>query len=513
MTLLRTCGALALILLASTILNTSIFPAVALVSPLARDISTLCGAAFAVAIAVAAFTRPSLIRERPLSLGLLALLALSMIALYGGIVANSTAPIIAGALFGGVGMVWFSVLLGMALTRLSRQEALIAVSCAYVAIYGVRFLLTLAASPLPLGAAVFLYCASIAASYELVRPVVRDMFSSLHEQEAPGVLDATNPSSFLPFSSFVYVALIMFNAACGFEMAQTGGTLAPLWEAVSFVPVTLVLVAALAYRPRIASLDALHILASLLVFGGLLLIPLRMLPADGANLAAMGPAVLLRSGSDVFAVLTYLLIATIGARNPIGSLTTAAFTFAASWIGIVIGAAGPFILDGLSGEGPKATVLTTLLVTFVFVAYNFVALRNRSFDASVDAVVPAFSPRRDEASGAADGASPDGASIAREKATEADGAIPSPSPADAPGDDTRIDRGCAAVAARFGLTNREEDVLALLARGRTSPVIQKKLTVSHNTVKSHVRHIYAKLGVHSQQELIDLVDEAAEASL
>ena len=30
--------------------------------------------------------------------------------------------------------------------------------------------------------------------------------------------------------------------------------------------------------------------------------------------------------------------------------------------------------------------------------------------------------------------------------------------------------------------------------------------VSRNTVTSHIKHIYAKLGVHSQQELIDLVE-------
>ena len=29
--------------------------------------------------------------------------------------------------------------------------------------------------------------------------------------------------------------------------------------------------------------------------------------------------------------------------------------------------------------------------------------------------------------------------------------------------------------------------------------------VSYNTVKTHVAHIYTKLGVHSHQELIDLV--------
>ncbi len=51
-------------------------------------------------------------------------------------------------------------------------------------------------------------------------------------------------------------------------------------------------------------------------------------------------------------------------------------------------------------------------------------------------------------------------------------------------------------------------MLTLLARGRTSPIIQEKLVVSQNTVRTHVRHIYAKLNVHSQQELINLVDSA-----
>lgn len=66
------------------------------------------------------------------------------------------------------------------------------------------------------------------------------------------------------------------------------------------------------------------------------------------------------------------------------------------------------------------------------------------------------------------------------------------------------------MAAAYGLTTRELDVLRLLARGRTSPVIQERLVVSHNTVKSHVRHIYAKMGVHSQQQLIDVVEARKE---
>lgn len=68
------------------------------------------------------------------------------------------------------------------------------------------------------------------------------------------------------------------------------------------------------------------------------------------------------------------------------------------------------------------------------------------------------------------------------------------------------ERSCAALAQKCALTARELDVLLLLARGRNNSYIQEELTLTRNTVKSHIRHIYTKLDVHSQQELIDLVE-------
>ena len=68
------------------------------------------------------------------------------------------------------------------------------------------------------------------------------------------------------------------------------------------------------------------------------------------------------------------------------------------------------------------------------------------------------------------------------------------------------ERRCAEIAAQAGLTQREQEVFVLLARGRNSPYIQKELVITNNTVKAHVKHIYQKLGVNSHQQLIDLVD-------
>ena len=48
-------------------------------------------------------------------------------------------------------------------------------------------------------------------------------------------------------------------------------------------------------------------------------------------------------------------------------------------------------------------------------------------------------------------------------------------------------------------------MLALLAKGRSIPYIRDELIISRETAATHAKHIYAKLGVHSRQELIDLV--------
>ena len=66
---------------------------------------------------------------------------------------------------------------------------------------------------------------------------------------------------------------------------------------------------------------------------------------------------------------------------------------------------------------------------------------------------------------------------------------------------------CATLQNRFGLSERETEVALLLAQGRSRPYIREKLFISKNTVATHIKHIYGKMGIHSREELIDAVSE------
>lgn len=65
---------------------------------------------------------------------------------------------------------------------------------------------------------------------------------------------------------------------------------------------------------------------------------------------------------------------------------------------------------------------------------------------------------------------------------------------------------CAIVGEMYGLTERERDVLLPLTHGHSANRISDDLFLSYYTVRAHTRNIYSKTGVHSRQELIELVE-------
>ena len=63
------------------------------------------------------------------------------------------------------------------------------------------------------------------------------------------------------------------------------------------------------------------------------------------------------------------------------------------------------------------------------------------------------------------------------------------------------------LAITYQLTDREVEIVALLARGKTNAEIAQEAFISEGTVKVHLHHIYRKLGIHTRKELRALVEE------
>lgn len=73
----------------------------------------------------------------------------------------------------------------------------------------------------------------------------------------------------------------------------------------------------------------------------------------------------------------------------------------------------------------------------------------------------------------------------------------------------RISERCSEVTKQYRLSPREDEIVRLLAQGKTNAAIERELFIASGTLKAHIQHIYVKLGIHSRKELAELVDAGA----
>ncbi len=174
------------------------------------------------------------------------------------------------------------------------------------------------------------------------------------------------------------------------------------------------------------------------------------------------------------------------------------------FLGVLVSAAfSKAILDGIfTLEQIAAASMVALVIATMFVIDD-----KRSFAAPGNALV---NENAAESDGTAD-ASDDSETLSH--AFDAPSQIAgSETAADAMRPSQSTEERVAAIARKYRLTRREAEVFALLARGRSIPYVRDALVISRETAATHAKHIYAKLGVHSRQELIDLVaDYQAES--
>ena len=179
------------------------------------------------------------------------------------------------------------------------------------------------------------------------------------------------------------------------------------------------------------------------------------------------------------------------------------FVFPLGWSFILLGFTCGALFGQVSGllygdEAGAVQSITVVLVIVAVVASSILAAAQ--YPKVLDQDATSTNDKSSDAGAALDeGATPVAAAVPQAAVPTRPSVPPDP-----------IALACADLVARHALSGREEEVLELLARGNTRASIADKLCISENTVRVHVKNIYAKLRIHSKQQLIDMVDQRAK---
>ncbi len=464
------CGvALALRTYQSWLLNNGLFPTVGAVFTPVSEVQTAAGLCIELLVLLAAMRAPRLLRPRPLLAGSLVCCVLGVVVLC---LFASVSPI--GATVGLVlrmaGSLLGVYLLGVALSRVGDARLMaVSASCAVLAATCVaRFV------PAPaFQASVAIDAALTLVSFALTWRAAELAIARIAEGPEVEVWALANPRSFLPSNHQVFVLMLIFSVAVGFGSTLRIADFVPRTSGLSIVALACVLVwflVAPAGRKH-GREDSLFVASALLVAAGFLAAPLEGLGMGTAN-------ALLYAGRLAFSVLSWTALAALCARNPAGSVMVLTCGELANGVGVFIGFELGYLCNMLLVAHPEVAAAVTSAAVLALFAYALTGLRGFSFAETIRGVEPAAP-------------------------------LPSPEPA-VPSREQSLDASCDRLSAERGLTEREREVLGMLARGHNGYRIRDELTLSYNTVKTHVKRIYRKLDVHSQQELIDLVDREAE---
>lgn len=260
--------------------------------------------------------------------------------------------------------------------------------------------------------------------------------------------------------------------------ASTGGIGEAVFAGVAGVMIVIAVVSVAFFGET--KIDLAYKLVVPLMAAGLLLLPFL---ASGREAVS---AVAIMSGYILFEIYVWASLADRASNvdSPtalvygLGKSCMNAGLLAGTFVGIYFGSSSSMLLVGV----------------LVFIVYLFIVMEN----ASSPGVGVALSLEKAEI------LEDDGPLSARDKVTIVEAAQMNLSEAF----NALLNERCSSAANEYHLSPRETEVLGLLARGRSLQAIADSLNVAYSTVKTHTDRIYAKMGVHSRQELIILLEQS-----
>lgn len=103
-----------------------------------------------------------------------------------------------------------------------------------------------------------------------------------------------------------------------------------------------------------------------------------------------------------------------------------------------------------------------------------------------------------------------GESAQKDGSDQIDSPVSGISPSSREPEQTSIEEACDSIAHAYGLSKRQSEVMSFLTTGRDIDHIARTLGLSPNTVRSYRKSLYATLGIHGRQELLDLIERERE---
>ena len=296
----------------------------------------------------------------------------------------------------------------------------------------------------------------------------KDCLDTISKGDAPIDLELSNPNSFISWRSGLYVGLLLFSAILGISLTFSGegdGFASNLLSAVFGLAITVWFARAKTKSKE----DSLFSLAAVSAVAGLAFMPVDSFWGNLATQAMPSMAV------SIFIVLIWFLIFLVGSRSIYAMLPTLCVLWAIQSFGVLLGAV---MGHRLNAESIAVSEFSAVALVVLF-AWLWIGFRKFSFHNAVESLTVLASEEPLEVEQGASGAS--------------------------------IEKTCEELGSRYGLTKREIEIFDLLAHGRNGRYIQEKYVISRNTAKTHIRNIYAKLDVHSHQELIDFVENRGKS--
>lgn len=444
------------------LLYNGVVPPVAGLVPFVAELQSALSVTAGLLILSAAMRRPRLLRPAYLLAGTIVCCGVYVASL-------CIAPRFALAILVGMALRAATLPLGYCLAgiALSRSEHARIVSAAIPCAILIATCFARFAPAPPLRVAVLLDGAISLGSVALTWKAGGSVLADIAEGPTGEVNALASPRSFLSPNHQVFVLMCIFSVAMGFASTLRIDAFTPQESGLSVVILVCVVAWILLAPNGRGREDTLFAICALLVVAGFLITPF-----DGAgNGLANG---LLYAGKLLFHALSWMALASLCSRNPMGSVMVLACGSVASGVGTLVGDCLAFACNVFLIQCPHAVLGITGCMVFGLFAYVLLGLRGFSFAETIFGVQPAAPPPE-----------PISVPVSREDSFK---------------------RACEAIAKDGGLTDRERQIFIMLARGHNGCRVRDELTLSYNTVKTYVKRIYHKLDVHSQQELINLVE-------